>query len=53
MASQKYLGQNMAFKLSSKLVDTTKGNGNIICEKEDHLIKWQRKIELSHICVNP
>ncbi|PHT42294.1 30S ribosomal protein S7, chloroplastic [Capsicum baccatum] len=34
-ASQKCLGQNMAFKLSSELVDVAKGSGNAILKKEE------------------
>ena len=34
-ASQKRSGQNMTFKLSSKLVDVAKGSGDAICQKEE------------------
>jgi small subunit ribosomal protein S7 len=33
-ASQKHPGQNMAFKLSSELVDAAKGSGGAIHKKE-------------------
>lgn len=44
----KHLGRNIAFKLSSELVDPAKGSGDDICKKE-----WQRQIELMHIFVDP
>ncbi|MBA0809293.1 hypothetical protein Gohar_024959, partial [Gossypium harknessii] len=34
-ASQKRLGRNMAFKLSSELVDAAKGSGDAIRKKEE------------------
>ncbi|CAN6453899.1 unnamed protein product [Victoria cruziana] len=34
-ASQKRMGQNMAFKLSSELVDATRGSGDAICKKKE------------------
>ncbi|TYJ49200.1 hypothetical protein E1A91_A01G117600v1, partial [Gossypium mustelinum] len=34
-ASRKCLGQNMAFKLSSELVDAAKGSGDAIRKKEE------------------
>jgi small subunit ribosomal protein S7 len=33
--SQKHLSRNMAFKLSTELVDAAKGSGGAICKKED------------------
>ncbi|MCD9641181.1 40S ribosomal protein [Datura stramonium] len=51
-ASRKRPGRNMAFKLSSELVDAAKGSGDAI-RKRKRLIEWQRQIELLHIFVNP
>ncbi|MCD9645240.1 40S ribosomal protein [Datura stramonium] len=51
-ASRKRPGQNMAFKLSSELVDASKGSGDAI-PKRKRLIEWQRQIKLLHIFVNP
>ncbi|KAL4275628.1 hypothetical protein AHAS_Ahas20G0126200 [Arachis hypogaea] len=34
-ASRKRPGRNMAFKLSSELVDAAKGSGDAICKKEE------------------
>ncbi|KAJ9145995.1 hypothetical protein P3X46_028318 [Hevea brasiliensis] len=34
-ASQKHPSRNMAFKLSSELVDAAKGSGDAICKKEE------------------
>ncbi|KAE9617795.1 putative ribosomal protein S5/S7 [Lupinus albus] len=50
--SRKRLGRNMAFKLSSELVDAAKGNG-MPYAKRKRLIEWQRQMELLHIFVNP
>ncbi|GMP73871.1 hypothetical protein CsSME_00031471 [Camellia sinensis var. sinensis] len=51
-ASQKHPGQNMAFQLSSKLVDAAKEVVRPYA-KNKRLIEWQRKIELLYIFVNP
>ncbi|KAL8048612.1 hypothetical protein ABFX02_07G077600 [Erythranthe guttata] len=51
-ASRKRPGRNMAFKLSSELVDVAKGSGDAITKRKRH-IKWQRKIEFLLIFVNP
>ncbi|KAL8205832.1 hypothetical protein R6Q57_009383 [Mikania cordata] len=51
-ASRKRPGRNMAFKLSSELVDAAKGSCDAI-RKRKRLIEWQRQIELLHMFPNP
>ncbi|KAL4329361.1 hypothetical protein AHAS_Ahas13G0292400 [Arachis hypogaea] len=51
-ASRKRPGRNMAFKLSSELVDAAKGSGDAIRKKEE-THRMARQIELLHIFVNP
>jgi small subunit ribosomal protein S7 len=54
-ASQKRPGRNMAFKLSSELLDAAKGSGDTICKKEvsHRMAEANRGIELLHNFVNP
>ncbi|KAG0537039.1 hypothetical protein BDA96_03G113600 [Sorghum bicolor] len=49
-ASQKHSGQNMAFKLSSELLDAAKGSGDTICNKEasHRMAETNRGIKLLH-----
>jgi small subunit ribosomal protein S7 len=49
-ASRKRPGRNMAFQLSSELVDAGVA---MPYAKRKRLIKWRRQIELLHIFVNP
>ncbi|KAK2349854.1 ribosomal protein S7 [Trifolium repens] len=52
-ASRKRPGRNMAFKLSSELVDAAKGRVAMPYAKRKRLEEWRRQIELLHIFVNP
>ncbi|CAL0302920.1 unnamed protein product [Lupinus luteus] len=51
LISRKRPGRNMAFKLSSELVDAAKGSGDAIRKKEETR-RMVRQIELLHIFVN-
>ncbi|CAH9120597.1 unnamed protein product [Cuscuta europaea] len=52
-ASRKRPGKDMAFKLSSELVDAAKGEWRLPYAKRKRLIEWQSQIELLRIFVNP
>ncbi|VAH67870.1 unnamed protein product [Triticum turgidum subsp. durum] len=49
-ASQKCPGRNMAFKLSSELVDAAKGSGGAICRKEATHRMAEANRALAHFC---
>ncbi|KAF3637900.1 30S ribosomal protein S12, chloroplastic [Capsicum annuum] len=49
-ASQKCLNQNMAFKLSSELVDAAKGSGDAICKKEETHEMAEENRAFAHFC---
>ncbi|KAL3538021.1 hypothetical protein ACH5RR_001387 [Cinchona calisaya] len=49
-ASGKRPGQNMAFKLSSELVDAAKGSGDAIHKKEETHRKAEANRAFAHFC---